>query len=93
LAPLAGCDLRDRPDHLAARARRPGAASEFLLVYAYEQRASDIHIEPRRTDSVIRMRIDGVLHPVYRIPKAVHAALTNRFKVLSPSKSSSKPAS
>jgi len=71
-----------RLDALEATSEPVVAASEFLLMYAFEQRASDIHIEPRRTESIIRMRIDGVLHPIYRIPKPVHAALTNRFKVL-----------
>ncbi len=71
-----------RLDALEASSEPVVAAAEFLLLYAYEQRASDVHIEPRRTESIIRMRIDGVLHPVYRIPKAVHAALTNRFKVM-----------
>jgi general secretion pathway protein E len=69
-------------DQLEATSEPVIAATEFLLLYAYEQRASDIHIEPRRTESIIRMRIDGVLHAVYRIPKAVHNALTNRFKVM-----------
>ena len=59
------------------------AAVEYLLHYAFEQRASDIHIEPRREESVIRMRIDGVLHPIHRIPKAVHGAIANRFKIMS----------
>ncbi|BDG08067.1 GspE/PulE family protein [Anaeromyxobacter paludicola] len=59
------------------------AAVEYLLHYAFEQRASDIHLEPRRDESVIRMRIDGVLHPVYRIPKGVHGAIANRFKIMS----------
>jgi general secretion pathway protein E len=59
------------------------AAVEYVLHYAFEQRASDIHVEPRREESVIRMRIDGVLHPVYRIPKSVHGAITNRFKIMS----------
>jgi general secretion pathway protein E len=59
------------------------AAVEYLLHYAFEQRASDIHIEPRREESIIRMRIDGVLHPVHRIPKAVHGAIANRFKIMS----------
>jgi len=58
------------------------AAVEYLLHYAFEQRASDIHIEPRREESIIRMRIDGVLHPVHRIPKAVHGAIANRFKIM-----------
>jgi general secretion pathway protein E len=70
-------------DHLEATSEPVIAASEFLLLYAFEQRASDVHIEPRREESIIRMRIDGVLHPVYRIPKGVHAALTNRYKILS----------
>jgi general secretion pathway protein E len=59
------------------------AAVEYLLHYAFEQRASDIHVEPRREESIIRMRIDGMLHPVYRIPKAVHGAISNRFKIMS----------
>src|SRR5580700_9226753 len=71
-----------RLDALEASSEPVIAAAEFLLLYSYEQRASDIHIEPRRTESIIRMRIDGVLHAVYRIPKAVHNALTNRFKVM-----------
>ena len=58
------------------------AAVEYLLHYAFEQRASDIHIEPRREESIIRMRIDGVLHPVHRIPKGVHGAIANRFKIM-----------
>jgi general secretion pathway protein E len=59
------------------------AAVEYLLHYAFEQRASDIHVEPRREECIIRMRIDGVLHPVYRIPKGVHGAIANRFKIMS----------
>jgi general secretion pathway protein E len=59
------------------------AAVEYLLHYAFEQRASDIHVEPRREESIIRMRIDGVLHPVYRIPKGVHGAIANRLKIMS----------
>jgi general secretion pathway protein E len=59
------------------------AAVEYLLHYAFEQRASDIHVEPRREECIVRMRIDGVLHPVYRVPKAVHGAIANRFKIMS----------
>jgi general secretion pathway protein E len=59
------------------------AAVEYLLHYAFEQRASDIHVEPHRDESIIRMRIDGVLHAVYRVPKAVHGALANRLKIMS----------
>jgi general secretion pathway protein E len=59
------------------------AAVEYLFHYAFEQRASDIHVEPRRDESIIRMRIDGVLHPVYRVPKSVHGAIANRLKIMS----------
>jgi general secretion pathway protein E len=59
------------------------AAVEYLLHYAFEQRASDIHVEPRREEAIVRMRIDGVLHAVYRVPKAVHGAIANRFKIMS----------
>ena len=58
------------------------AAVEYLLHYALDQRASDVHIEPRREQSVVRMRIDGVLHPVHTLPKGVHAAVVSRIKTL-----------
>jgi general secretion pathway protein E len=70
-------------DALEASSEPVVAAVEYLLHYAFEQRASDIHIEPRREESFIRMRIDGVLHPIHRIPKAVHGAIANRFKIMS----------
>jgi len=55
---------------------------DWLLQYAYDQRASDIHIEPRREIGRIRFRIDGVLHQVYELPASVATAVTSRFKVL-----------
>lgn len=55
---------------------------DWLLQYAYDQRASDIHIEPRREVGRIRFRIDGVLHNVYELPANVATAVTSRFKVL-----------
>ncbi|WP_286875964.1 GspE/PulE family protein [Marinimicrobium sp. UBA4509] len=55
---------------------------DWLLQYAYDQRASDIHIEPRREVGRVRVRIDGVLHPVYELPANVANAVTSRFKVL-----------
>jgi general secretion pathway protein E len=58
------------------------SAVEYLLNYAFSQRASDIHIEPRRDTGVVRMRIDGVLHQVYNIPKAVHTPIVARMKML-----------
>jgi general secretion pathway protein E len=57
-------------------------AVEYLLHYALDQRASDIHIEPQREQSVVRMRIDGVLHKVHSLPKVVHAAVLSRIKML-----------
>jgi general secretion pathway protein E len=55
---------------------------DWLWQYAFEQRASDIHVEPRREHGVVRFRIDGVLHQVYQIPAAVLAAMTSRIKIL-----------
>jgi general secretion pathway protein E len=55
---------------------------DWLWQYAFEQRASDIHIEPRRDQGVVRFRIDGVLHQVYQIPAGVLAAMTSRIKIL-----------
>ena len=53
-----------------------------LLQYAFQQRASDIHIEPRREKGHVRFRIDGVLHQVYDMPTPVMAAVTSRIKIL-----------
>lgn len=55
---------------------------DWLLQYAFEQRASDIHIEPRREKGNIRFRIDGVLYTVYLLPMQVLAAVTSRLKIL-----------
>ncbi len=55
---------------------------DWLWQYAFEQRASDIHIEPRREIGIVRFRIDGVLHQVYQIPMSVMNAMTSRIKVL-----------
>jgi general secretion pathway protein E len=55
---------------------------DWLLQYAFDQRASDIHIEPRREKGLIRFRIDGVLHHVYELPSDVNAAVTSRLKIL-----------
>ena len=55
---------------------------DWLLQYAFDQRASDIHIEPRRTLTHIRFRIDGVLHSVYEFPEHVGMAITSRLKIL-----------
>lgn len=55
---------------------------DWLWQYAFDQRASDIHLEPRREKGVIRFRIDGVLHPVYQLPVGVLGAMTARIKLL-----------
>ena len=55
---------------------------DWLLQYAFEQRASDIHIEPRREVGNVRFRIDGVLYTVYQIPMQVMNAVTSRLKIL-----------
>jgi general secretion pathway protein E len=55
---------------------------DWLLQYAYEQHASDIHLEPRREMSRVRFRIDGVLHKVFELPTPVMAAVTSRIKIL-----------
>lgn len=57
-------------------------AVEYLLHYAYSQRASDIHIEPKRELSLIRFRIDGILHDIHRVPRPVHSAIVSRIKTL-----------
>ncbi|MBF0465055.1 MAG: type II/IV secretion system protein [Nitrospirae bacterium] len=58
-------------------------AVEYLMQYAFDQRASDIHIEPKRDKSVVRLRIDGVMHYVHSMPKPVHAPVTSRLKMMS----------
>ncbi|MBF0497414.1 MAG: type II/IV secretion system protein [Deltaproteobacteria bacterium] len=58
-------------------------AVDYLFQYALEQRASDIHIEPKRDNNIIRFRIDGVLHTIYKLPKMVHPAIISRIKNLS----------
>jgi len=55
---------------------------DWLWQYAFEQRASDIHVEPRRDVGLVRFRIDGVLHQVYAIPAPVLIAMTSRIKLL-----------
>ena len=55
---------------------------DWLLQYAFDEGASDIHVEPRRDVANVRFRIDGVLHQVYQIPTPVVAAMTSRIKIL-----------
>ena len=55
---------------------------DWLWQYAFDQRASDIHLEPRRDMGAIRFRIDGVLHTVYQVPLGVMNAMVSRIKLL-----------
>lgn len=58
-------------------------AVEYMLRYAYDQKASDIHIEPKRDNTAVRIRIDGILHLMHNIPKAIHNSIVSRIKTLS----------
>jgi general secretion pathway protein E len=58
-------------------------ALDHILAYAFEQRASDIHFEPKRDRTLVRLRIDGVLHDIHVIPKIVYEAVVSRIKLLS----------
>ncbi len=55
---------------------------DWLMQYAFNQRASDIHIEPRREKGNVRFRIDGVMHQVYEIPANITAAVVSRIKIM-----------
>jgi general secretion pathway protein E len=58
-------------------------ALDSMLAYAFEQRASDVHFEPKRDLTLVRLRIDGVLHDVHVIPRIVYEAVVSRIKLLS----------
>ncbi len=58
-------------------------AVEYIFHYAYDQRASDIHLEPKRDKTLVRFRIDGVLHNIHVIPRVVHPSVVSRIKMLS----------
>jgi general secretion pathway protein E len=75
-------ELGKSKGHLDANDQHVVQIVDWLLQYAFEQRASDIHVEPRRDFGVVRFRIDGVLHQVYQIPMAVLNAMTSRIKIL-----------
>jgi general secretion pathway protein E len=75
-------ELRSNDELAANNDEHVIAAVDYLLNYAFDQRASDIHLEPRDKDAVIRFRIDGILHEIERLPIPVHAAVASRIKVL-----------
>jgi len=70
-------------DEIEANDRHVVNAVDYLLHYAFEQRASDIHVEPKREFARIRLRIDGVLHNVYSIPRSIHPPIVSRIKAMS----------
>jgi general secretion pathway protein E len=69
-------------DELSGSDQHVVAAVDHLLSYAFDQRASDIHLEPKDTQALVRFRIDGILHDIERVPLSVHGAITSRIKVL-----------
>ncbi len=71
-----------RADKLDANDQHVVSIVDWLMQYAFDQRASDIHLEPRREMSIVRFRIDGVMHEVYQIPTPVMAAVTSRIKIM-----------
>lgn len=86
----AQADLRNLEQYTKVRAvqdiqptdRHIVNAVDFLFNHAFDQRASDIHIEPKRHHSLIRLRIDGVLYDMHRMPRIVHPAFVSRIKTL-----------
>ncbi len=71
-----------RKGNLDANDQHVVSIVDWLLQYAFDQRASDIHLEPRRESCSVRFRIDGVLHSVYDMPDSVGLAVTSRLKIL-----------
>jgi general secretion pathway protein E len=71
-----------RTGKLSAEDQHVVAIVDWLLQYAFDSRASDIHLEPRRDTGNVRFRIDGVLHDVYQLPAPVMPAVTSRVKIL-----------
>jgi general secretion pathway protein E len=75
-------ELGQRNQQLDANDQGVVQVVDWLWQYAFDQRASDIHLEPRRDLGIIRFRIDGVLHTVYQVPLGVLNAMTSRIKLL-----------
>jgi len=72
-----------RPDQIQSNDEHIKNAVDYLFNSALELRASDIHVEPKREISLVRFRIDGLLHEVYKVPKGIHQAIVSRIKLLS----------
>ncbi|MDH5679722.1 MAG: GspE/PulE family protein [Nitrospinota bacterium] len=71
-----------RPDQIESNDEHITNAVDYLFNYAFEMRASDIHLEPKREATGVRFRIDGALQKVYSIPRGVHQAMASRIKML-----------
>lgn len=69
-------------EEIASTDQHIKGAVDHMFNYAFEQRASDIHVEPKRDASLVRFRIDGALHTIYTLPKVVHPAIISRIKTL-----------
>ncbi len=80
---LANQEFLSRAEDLDPAAAPVVKALDHILAYAFEQRASDIHFEPKRHLTLVRLRIDGVLHDVHLIPRIVYEAVVSRVKLLS----------
>lgn len=77
-------DLQKTFDELLKRTNISAAEIVDLIIkYAYEDKASDIHIEPEENESLIRFRIDGILHDISILPKNLHDQITTRIKIMS----------
>lgn len=77
--------IRHHREHQIPEAQNTPISEVFDMVssYAYYQKASDIHVEPRKDYSLVRFRIDGILHKVLALPKVLHDQIVSRVKVLS----------
>lgn len=75
-------ELRNQAQLSSSSDEHVVAAVDYLLQYAFDQRASDIHLEPGPDQASIRFRIDGILHDIEHLPSSVHGAISSRIKVL-----------
>src|SRR3989344_2652010 len=77
-------DLQDTFDQLIKSSEiRMSKIVDLLINYASQDKASDVHIEPQEKDSLVRFRIDGILHDVLSLPKSLHDQIITRIKILS----------
>ena len=70
------------PEEITSSDEHVTSAVEYIFNYAMDQRASDIHLEPKRDKALVRFRIDGILHEIHSVPKGVYPAVASRIKML-----------